>query len=111
MYLASWDSIGTVVSCMMIIIASLTQIPKRLIWRYRPFMVSRARGYGREQTSSFPSRAVTCAVSYSMTICLCIMRTPNNVQDFRDRWEWCAVPTSLRQYKRVLEYLSRYGIR
>ena len=46
----------------------------------------------------------TCTKSHHVCI-------KNNCVCVPDTCARCAVPTSLRQYKRVLEYLSRYGIR
>eukprot|EP00762_Andalucia_godoyi_P002227 ANDGO_07532.mRNA.1 PAP2 superfamily domain containing protein len=50
-------------------VAFLSQIPKRFLWRYRPYVVQRARKVRKDKTSSFPSRAVTCAVVYAFFIC------------------------------------------
>jgi hypothetical protein len=38
----------------------------------RPYMVSRARGFTRDPTTSFPSRAVTCGLVYSTCFFLCL---------------------------------------
>jgi len=42
----------------------LSQILKRFMWRFRPFMAHRAEERHRARTSSFPSRAVACGVVY-----------------------------------------------
>jgi membrane-associated phospholipid phosphatase len=47
------------------VLATVSQIPKRFLWRYRPYTVGRALQVRRDKTSSFPSRAVTCAVVYA----------------------------------------------
>ena len=38
-------------------------------------MVARARGFTKDPTTSFPSRAVTCGLVYSATICFCYVLT------------------------------------
>eukprot|EP00792_Barthelona_sp_PAP020_P004232 TRINITY_DN1980_c0_g1_i1.p1 TRINITY_DN1980_c0_g1~~TRINITY_DN1980_c0_g1_i1.p1 ORF type:complete len:420 (+),score=81.59 TRINITY_DN1980_c0_g1_i1:870-2129(+) len=59
-----FDSLALELMWLMFIVCFLSQIPKRLIWRPRPFMMKRARCLEETKTSSFPSRAVTCAVVY-----------------------------------------------
>ncbi|KAG9392022.1 PAP2 superfamily [Carpediemonas membranifera] len=46
--------------------AIVSQIPKRFVWRDRPYMQGRAFRRRKDETSSIPSRAVTCAVVYSI---------------------------------------------
>jgi len=66
------DSLAIEMSYLMLVLCVLSQIPKRFLWRYRPYMVGRAlkmRDKETAVTSSFPSRAVTCGVVYSYFIC------------------------------------------
>jgi membrane-associated phospholipid phosphatase len=62
LYSLRFDSIASLFSIVSIFLATLSQIPKRFIWRFRPFMVKRAIKVWYNSTSSFPSRAVTCSV-------------------------------------------------
>ena len=55
----------------------LSQIPKRYCWRYRPFYDFRAVHFKSNTTSSFPSRAVVCAVAYSYVVALCVANGPD----------------------------------
>jgi len=48
-----------------IITAIIAQFPKRFLFRKRPYMEKRALQIGKDDTSSFPSRAVVCGVVYS----------------------------------------------
>ena len=64
-YCVGLDAFAAELTYLMLTLAFISQIPKRFIWRYRPFMVKRAACLRRDTTSSFPSRAVSCAVVYS----------------------------------------------
>ncbi|KAL0221855.1 hypothetical protein RCL1_001709 [Eukaryota sp. TZLM3-RCL] len=64
---AGWDSFEDETTFIVLIVCILSQIPKRFIWRPRPYMVGRASPHSSPKTSSFPSRAVTCAAVYSLS--------------------------------------------
>ncbi|KAL0234752.1 hypothetical protein PCE1_001788 [Barthelona sp. PCE] len=49
---------------LMLVATLISQIPKRFLWRRRPFMTGRAKKVIDTKTSSFPSRAVLCSVIY-----------------------------------------------
>jgi len=71
MFVLGWDGIATELSYLMLLTCVLSQIPKRFIWRWRPYMVWRAQKIRKTETavtSSFPSRAVTCATVYAFMI-------------------------------------------
>ena len=64
--LTSADCAALLATYVMLTAAVLTQIPKRFIWRTRPFGAGRAQAIGKPlKTSSFPSRAVVGAVVYT----------------------------------------------
>ena len=65
LYLAGFDDIADQALMCVIVLAVMSQVPKRFMWRARPWMVRRALTVRRDKTSSFPSRAVTCAVVYT----------------------------------------------
>eukprot|EP01122_Echinamoeba_exundans_P015224 TRINITY_DN712_c0_g1_i5.p1 TRINITY_DN712_c0_g1~~TRINITY_DN712_c0_g1_i5.p1 ORF type:complete len:333 (+),score=40.04 TRINITY_DN712_c0_g1_i5:625-1623(+) len=65
LYVLGWDALATEILYLSLLLATMSQIPKRFIWRYRPFMVHRANQRKRTTTSSFPSRAVACATVYA----------------------------------------------
>eukprot|EP01100_Stratorugosa_tubuloviscum_P013568 TRINITY_DN6880_c0_g1_i1.p1 TRINITY_DN6880_c0_g1~~TRINITY_DN6880_c0_g1_i1.p1 ORF type:complete len:245 (-),score=54.94 TRINITY_DN6880_c0_g1_i1:588-1322(-) len=70
LFLVGEDGIATYLSYLSLFTCLISQIPKRFSWRYRPFMIARAKKFSNEKTSSFPSRAVTCATVYSYACCL-----------------------------------------
>jgi hypothetical protein len=49
------DSYASLTAVTMLVLASISQIPKRFSFRARPYMVSRARGFTKDPTTSFPS--------------------------------------------------------
>ena len=53
------DSLATLFTYIAVALGIIPQIPKRFIWRSRPYMVGRAIKLNKAGTSSFPSRAVT----------------------------------------------------
>eukprot|EP01112_Ceratiomyxa_fruticulosa_P000969 TRINITY_DN1091_c0_g1_i1.p1 TRINITY_DN1091_c0_g1~~TRINITY_DN1091_c0_g1_i1.p1 ORF type:complete len:411 (+),score=38.69 TRINITY_DN1091_c0_g1_i1:211-1443(+) len=63
--LLGWDGLAVELTYLALTLALVSQIPKRFVWRFRPYMVRRAQMVKEDKTSSFPSRAVTCAVVYS----------------------------------------------
>ena len=63
------DGLAVELTYLALFTAMLSQVPKRFIWRHRPWMVRRAQKRRTDRTSSFPSRAVTCAVVYVFTVC------------------------------------------
>ncbi len=64
-----WDQLAIEFTYLVILTTTISQIPKRFVWRFRPYMVRRARAVGKDGTSSFPSRAVTCSVVYTYALC------------------------------------------
>jgi membrane-associated phospholipid phosphatase len=58
-WLATFSAILTLVTCL------ISQIPKRFLYRTRPWMDNRAIKLSKNKTSSFPSRAVICGTVYS----------------------------------------------
>eukprot|EP00357_Protocruzia_adherens_P005872 CAMPEP_0115042960 /NCGR_PEP_ID=MMETSP0216-20121206/46577_1 /TAXON_ID=223996 /ORGANISM="Protocruzia adherens, Strain Boccale" /LENGTH=422 /DNA_ID=CAMNT_0002425175 /DNA_START=353 /DNA_END=1621 /DNA_ORIENTATION=+ len=67
-FLLGYDIMGTYLVIQILILAFWTQIPKRFIWRFRPYMVGRALKANSDKTSSFPSRAVTGGFVYSFSL-------------------------------------------
>eukprot|EP01132_Coremiostelium_polycephalum_P007866 gene7866-9683_t len=68
LFILGQDALATEFTYLGLLLALLSQVPKRFLWRFRPYMVQRARVVKKDQTSSFPSRAVTCSVVYSFAI-------------------------------------------
>jgi len=75
LYALGWDFLATVALYLMISLSVVSQLPKRFIFRKRPHVAGRAVRLSKDHTSSFPSRAVTCAVLYSVFICFAIRYT------------------------------------
>jgi len=65
LYILGFDGLATEFTYIALILALVSQVPKRFLWRFRPYMVNRAQMIKRDTTSSFPSRAVSCATVYS----------------------------------------------
>jgi len=68
LFFLGYDGIATEFAYLALILALFSQIPKRFVWRLRPYMAGRAIKVKKDTTSSFPSRAVTCATVYSFAI-------------------------------------------
>jgi len=67
-YILGRDELATKILYLSMVLAVLSQIPKRFVWRYRPYMGYSAIEYQSTRTSSFPSRAVACSVVYCYVI-------------------------------------------
>jgi len=67
-YILGQDELATKILYLSMVLVILSQIPKRFVWRYRPFMGYRAIEVQATRTSSFPSRAVACSVIYCYII-------------------------------------------
>ncbi|GAM21850.1 hypothetical protein SAMD00019534_050250 [Acytostelium subglobosum LB1] len=65
LFILGQDALATEYTYLALLLALLSQVPKRFLWRFRPYMVHRAKTVKKDMTSSFPSRAVTCSVVYS----------------------------------------------
>lgn len=80
LYLVHQDHLGNLYTITMLVLSTATQLPKRFLWRPRPWIVGRAIKLRKDQTSSFPSRAVTCGAVYGLMIAEAV--------DFREyRWQ------------------------
>jgi len=63
-YCMGLDTFGVLSLGFVLALTLISQVPKRFIWRFRPWHVGRAKTIAKDQTSSFPSRGVACAVVY-----------------------------------------------
>lgn len=68
LFALGYDAAGGLLTSVLLVLAIVSQIPKRFLFRARPWMVGRAVPVRRNKTSSFPSRAVVCAVVFSWLI-------------------------------------------
>lgn len=68
LYALGYDRSAALCSSVLLVLGVVSQVPKKFIFRPRPWMVSRALPVRRDKTSSFPSRAVVCAVVFSWLI-------------------------------------------
>lgn len=66
------DAAAGLCASMLLVLAVVSQIPKKFIWRPRPWMAGRAKPHRRDNTSSFPSRAVVCGVVFTWLLCASI---------------------------------------
>jgi len=62
LFLCGWDELATLCLLTTLVASIISQVFKRFVWRARPWMTGRAIVVRRDKTSSFPSRAVVCAV-------------------------------------------------
>jgi len=67
-HVLGYDALGTRSTILVLVSAFFSQLPKRFVWRARPWMLGRARKLRKDSTSSFPSRAVTCGVVYGFIL-------------------------------------------
>uniref|UniRef100_A0A7S1TKD4 Phosphatidic acid phosphatase type 2/haloperoxidase domain-containing protein n=1 Tax=Erythrolobus australicus TaxID=1077150 RepID=A0A7S1TKD4_9RHOD len=68
LYTLGMDRAARTFSLMLLTLSVASQIPKRYIWRPRPWMVGRARKIRGDKTSSFPSRAAACALVFPLLV-------------------------------------------
>ncbi|KAJ3430431.1 hypothetical protein M0812_23438 [Anaeramoeba flamelloides] len=61
-YLNGYDTLANELAWIGFFFMLVSSLPKRFIWRYRPYMRGRAKQKRNDYTSSFPSRAVTGAL-------------------------------------------------
>jgi hypothetical protein len=71
------------ITCQSITLLIISQLPKRFMWRYRPYMVNRAKMASSDKTSSFPARTVSCGVVFTyilhITVLLYIIPMPHTI--------------------------------
>lgn len=68
LFALGYDAAGGLSTSVLLVLGVVSQMPKKFIFRARPWMVGRALPIRRDKTSSFPSRAVVCAVVFSWLI-------------------------------------------
>ncbi|PXF40387.1 hypothetical protein BWQ96_09905 [Gracilariopsis chorda] len=68
LYALGYDSAAGLCASVLLVLGIISQVPKKFIFRPRPWMVGRALPIRQDRTSSFPSRAVVCAVVFSWLI-------------------------------------------
>ncbi|EGC30991.1 hypothetical protein DICPUDRAFT_40655, partial [Dictyostelium purpureum] len=68
LFIIGQDTLATEFTYLALLLSLISQVPKRFLWRFRPYMVKRAKTVKKDMTSSFPSRAVTCSVVYSYAV-------------------------------------------
>jgi len=86
LFILGQDSLATEFTYLGLLLALFSQIPKRFLWRFRPYMVKRAKLMKKDKTSSFPSRAVTCSVVYSYAIVWAVLYHDGGVEPGWFRW-------------------------
>lgn len=65
LYALGYDAAAGLCSSVLLVLGVVSQVPKKFIYRPRPWMVGRALPIRQDMTSSFPSRAVVCSVVFS----------------------------------------------
>lgn len=61
---------------------------KRFLFRPRPYMVARARGFSKDPTTSFPSRAVTCGTVYATLIGFSVLNRNSDMDSLLQEFSW-----------------------
>ena len=61
---------------------------KRFLFRPRPYMVARARGFSKDPTTSFPSRAVTCGTVYATLIGFSVINRNSDMDRLLQEFSW-----------------------
>ena len=88
LFMLGLDSYASICAVTMLVLSSVSQVPKRFSFRARPYMVSRARGFTKDPTTSFPSRAVTCGMVYSSIFFFCLSSPSVEVGEAMENWRW-----------------------
>eukprot|EP00002_Diphylleia_rotans_P018174 TRINITY_DN3526_c0_g1_i2.p1 TRINITY_DN3526_c0_g1~~TRINITY_DN3526_c0_g1_i2.p1 ORF type:complete len:372 (+),score=74.02 TRINITY_DN3526_c0_g1_i2:65-1180(+) len=70
LFMLNYDEFATYMAICSLMCSFISQLPKRFLWRYRPYVVNRAAKLHSDKTSSFPSRAVTGGAVFAMIICV-----------------------------------------
>ncbi|KAJ3450958.1 hypothetical protein M0812_07154 [Anaeramoeba flamelloides] len=68
LFLLGQDSIAIELTYIILMYGLISQIPKRFLWRTRPFMRGYSKQKRKDYTSSLPSRAVSGAIVYMYLI-------------------------------------------
>lgn len=68
LYALGYDRAAGLCASVLLVLGIVSQVPKKFVFRPRPWMVHRAIPIRQDKTSSFPSRAVVCAVVFSWLI-------------------------------------------
>ena len=89
------DTYASIAAMAMLVLTTFSQIPKRFMFRPRPYMVARARGFAKDPTTSFPSRAVTCGTVYATLASFAVVNYRSDFDALFDRWSWWLVTNSL----------------
>jgi membrane-associated phospholipid phosphatase len=71
LYALGYDRAAGLATSSLLLLALVSQTPKKFIFRPRPWMAGRAVAHRRDNTSSFPSRAVTCSVVFTWLAFTC----------------------------------------
>ena len=66
----------------------LLLLQKRFLFRPRPYMVARARGFSKDPTTSFPSRAVTCGTVYATLIGFSVINRNSDMDSLLQEFNW-----------------------
>lgn len=77
-YDSSWKAKWLIMNY--VVLNLLTQLPKRIFWRNRPWRISVGKVFKRDLTSSFPSRTANLAAVFAFTI---FVSDLNNID-----WNW-----------------------
>ncbi|KAG2373819.1 hypothetical protein C9374_011704 [Naegleria lovaniensis] len=90
LYILGIDHFASYTMWIILTLSMLSQLPKRFMFRVRPYLASRAKCIAKDKTSSFPSRAVTCSVVYAFLVCYFI-RCVTSGESMSDVifWIWC----------------------
>eukprot|EP00178_Gracilaria_changii_P004829 TRINITY_DN17857_c0_g1_i1.p1 TRINITY_DN17857_c0_g1~~TRINITY_DN17857_c0_g1_i1.p1 ORF type:complete len:361 (-),score=46.88 TRINITY_DN17857_c0_g1_i1:167-1219(-) len=103
LYALGYDIAAGLCSSVLLVLGIISQVPKKFIYRPRPWMVGRALPIRQDRTSSFPSRAVVCAVVFSWLIAQSLQLEGLLVQPMSPLNLWLAIlgVASLTAFARI----------
>lgn len=103
LYALGYDAAAGLATSVLLVLGVISQMPKKFIFRRRPWMVGRALAIREDKTSSFPSRAVVCATVFSWLIAQALYLEgflPGQLSPLR-LWFGIAIVASLAAFARI----------
>ncbi|KAJ6253654.1 hypothetical protein M0813_13068 [Anaeramoeba flamelloides] len=91
LFLFNYDSLAINGCYLMLIFGIFSQIPKRFVWRHRPFIRDYAIQKRNDYTSSFPSRAVSGSLVYGYWLYLILFNDPSKNNNMAHKVIFCVL--------------------
>jgi len=78
LFALGYDVAGSSITMIIFMLTILSQLPKRFLWRTRPWVNGRAKKVRTDSTSSFPSRGVICGIVFPISAMYAIEQETGN---------------------------------